>query len=349
VSKEITVEQLLELQHTQDIVPIDVRSPSEFAEGTIPGSLNFPLFNDAERAEIGTLYKQESRQAAMDRGLEIVSAKLPELVRSIAQVDGRKAVFCWRGGMRSKTTATLLSLMGIEALRLTGGIREYRRWVVDTLEHFQLKPRMIVLNGHTGTGKTDILLELKKHGYPVLDLEGMAGHRGSIFGQIGLIARNQKQFDVALVHELQALNEQPYIIIEGESRRIGKVVLPQFLMDKKQNGIHLLLEMAMEERVRSILEEYRPWEHREEIHEAFRRIKSRIHTPVAKEIETCLLEDNFARAVELLLIYYYDPRYQHAADQYIEAPTYLKAANKEQALEQMRAQLEKLNVGSNDG
>ncbi|GIQ67205.1 tRNA 2-selenouridine(34) synthase MnmH [Xylanibacillus composti] len=347
MSKEINVEQLLELQRKQQLVPIDVRSPSEYAEGTIPGSLNFPLFDDEERAEIGTLYKQESRQAAMDRGLEIVSAKLPQLIRSISQVDGQKAVFCWRGGMRSKTTATMLSLMGIEALRLTGGIREYRRWVVETLEGFVLKPQVIVLNGHTGTGKTDILLELKKRGFPVLDLEGMAGHRGSIFGQIGLQARNQKQFDAMLVHELLALNEQPYILLEGESRRIGKVVLPEFLMEKKESGLHLVLELPVEERVQSILQEYQPWKHTEEIREAFRRIKSRIHTPVAKEIEECLNAEHFERAVHLLLVHYYDPRYQHAGDQYMQAPIHMQAPNKEQALERLIGQLEKVGMRGN--
>lgn len=344
MAKEITVEQLLKLQYNQEIVPIDVRSPSEYAEGTIPGGLNFPLFDDAERAEIGTLYKQQSRQAAMDRGLEIVSAKLPQLIHSIAQVEGPKAVFCWRGGMRSKTTATMLSLMGIEAVRLTGGIREYRRWVVETLEGFQIKPRFIVLNGHTGTSKTEILLQLKNMGYPVIDLEGMAGHRGSIFGQIGLQARNQKQFDASLVHELLALNEKPYILLEGESRRIGKVVLPEFLITHKERGLHLLLEMPMEHRVRSILGEYKPWEHKEEIREAYQRIKSRIHTPIAKEIEECLRMEQYDRAVELLLIHYYDPRYQHAVEQYMQEPIPIQADSKEHAIDQLIEQLKKVST-----
>jgi tRNA 2-selenouridine synthase len=124
--QDISIEELLELQHKKELVLIDVRSPSEYSDATIPGSLNIPLFNDTERAEIGTLYKQVSVQAAKEKGLEIVSAKLPAFIKTFEQTAGQKTVFCWRGGMRSKTTATVLSLMGIRVYRISGGIRAYR-------------------------------------------------------------------------------------------------------------------------------------------------------------------------------------------------------------------------------
>lgn len=314
--QDITLEELRELQHKKELVLIDVRSPSEFNESTIPGSLNIPFFNDEERAEIGTLYKQKSVHAAKDRGLEIISAKLPVFIREFGQIPGNKAVFCWRGGMRSRTTATLLSLMDIHAYRLVDGYRAYRKWVIESLESFKLQSKSYVINGNTGTGKTALLLKLKEKGYPVLDLEAMAGHRGSIFGEIGLKANNQKTFDALLLEELILLQDRPYVLFEAESKRIGKAVLPDFLTHQKESGKQILIELPIEARVRQILEDYRPWEHQEECIQAFKKIKSRIHTPVAAEIEACLKSERYEIAIELLLEHYYDPRYAFSVNQY---------------------------------
>lgn len=314
--QDILPESLNGLRRNRELTVIDVRSPSEYEDSTIPGSLNIPLFDDAERAEIGTIYKQVSVEAAKQRGLEIVSAKLPAFIRAFSEIPGKKAVFCWRGGMRSRTSATVLSLMGIHAYRVAGGYRDYRKWVVETLEAYTLKCPAYVLHGNTGTGKTSILRGLKEQGYPVLDLEGLAGHRGSIFGEIGLRSHNQKTFDSLLLDELLAYDEAPYLLMEAESKRIGKAVLPDFLMRGKEQGRHIWLELPMEERVRNLLDDYRPWEHAEECLVAFRQIKSRIHTPIAAEIEGCLRTDRFDKAVEMLLTHYYDPRYAHSSEAY---------------------------------
>ncbi|MGN7356974.1 tRNA 2-selenouridine(34) synthase MnmH [Paenibacillus sp. SAF-054] len=316
--QDISIEKLNELRSNNEMTVIDVRSPSEYAESTIPGSLNIPFFTDEERAEIGTLYKQVSTQKAKERGLEIMSAKLPTFVKRFAEIPGNKTVFCWRGGMRSRTTATVLSLMGIHVYRLDGGYRSFRKWVVETLETLEFAPQVFVLHGNTGTGKTEILKSLKEKGYPVLDLEGLAGHRGSIFGAIGMDSHNQKTFDSTLLEEVLRYREEPYILIEAESKRIGKVVLPEFLINKKEQGIHILLEAPTALRVENILNDYRPQEHAEESLQAFLQIKSRIHTPIAQEIEACLLSRQFGRAVELLLKYYYDPRYAHTSNHYGE-------------------------------
>lgn len=314
--QDIVLQDLFQLRETKDLVLIDVRSPSEFRESTIPGSLNIPLFDDGERAEIGTIYKQVSVHAAKERGLEIVSAKLPAFIRSFADIPGKKVVFCWRGGMRSKTTATVLSLMGIHSYRLTGGYREYRKWVVETLESAEFAPKAIVLHGNTGTGKTSILRKMKERGYPVVDLEALAGHRGSIFGHIGLEGHNQKTFDSMLLEEVMRYQDSPFVLMEAESKRIGKAVLPDFLMQKKEQGYHIWVEMPTEARVRHILEDYSPWQHQEECLLAFRQIKSRIHTPIAAEIEACLKTEKYEQAVELLLVHYYDPRYAFSSDAY---------------------------------
>ena len=317
--QDISVEELLELQSSKKFSLIDVRSPSEFKESTIPGSLNIPVFNDEERAEIGTLYKQVSVDAAKERGLEIMSAKLPAFVKGFKEIEGNKAVFCWRGGMRSRTAATVLSLMDIHVYRIQGGIKAYRKLVVDTLDQTELDAEAFVLHGFTGTGKTAVLQQLQQEGYPVLDLEGLSGHRGSIFGHIGLSSRNQKTFDSLLLERLKELSGSPYVLIEAESKRIGKVVLPDFLMEKKEAGTAIVINLPIEERVSQIMKDYRPAEFKADYIEAFNRIKERIHTPIAAEIGRCLNEDRFPEAIELLLTHYYDPKYDHSSRQYDES------------------------------
>lgn len=335
--QDIPINELLALKSQGELTVIDVRSPSEYKEATIPGSMNIPFFNDEERAEVGTLYKQVSPQAAKERGLEIVSAKLPAFVKEFSKIEGKKAVFCWRGGMRSKTSATVLSLMGIKALRLEGGYRSYRHWVVEQLESMELKQEAYVLNGNTGSGKTTILHRLREKGFPVIDLEGMAGHRGSIFGQIGLNPHNQKTFDALLVENLKRLESSPFLLFEGESKRIGKVTLPKFFSEKKEQGIQLFIDMPVEERVLHILDDYQPWNHKQECLDAFNRIKKRIHTPIAKQIEEDLLSDNYSSAVRSLLEHYYDPLYRHSTDQYPEdRKVLLKVKNIDEAVEAVR-------------
>jgi len=341
--KDVSWEECLERR--DGLTVIDVRSPGEFEEATIPGSLNIPLFDNEERAEIGTIYKQVGVQAAKDRGLEIVSAKLPRFVKQFAEIPGNKAVFCWRGGMRSRTTATVLSLMGISSYRLSGGYRAYRQWVVEKLGTMTFKPYAYVIQGHTGSGKTAILRRLKQAGHPVLDLEGMAGHRGSVFGEIGTRARNQKSFDSLLVEDLMAYNERPYVLFEAESKRIGKVAIPDLLIAKRSKGHQITIELPVDVRVRHILQDYEPWLHAEECQMAFRHIRSRIHTPIASEIDTCLKTERYDRAVELLLTSYYDPLYTRSSGQFereagdFDGQTLIRASSLDEAYDRIEATL----------
>lgn len=319
--QDISVDELREMRKEKPIAIVDVRSPSEFAESRIPGSVNIPIFTDEERAEIGTVYKQVSPDAAQEKGLEIVSAKLPNFIKEFAKLpEEEKVVYCWRGGMRSKTSATLIDLMGIKAKRLIGGIRGYRTWVVEKLEELatEFKPKALVINGYTGSGKTKILTELQEKGYPVLDLEGMANHRGSVFGMIGKKPHNQKVFDLMFVERALQLKDFPYVLLEAESKRVGRVSLPDFLLNIKEQGYYIFVDLPMEERVLNILEDYRPWEFPNECMLAFQRIKKRIHTPIATQIEKDLESGDYNSAVKLLLEYYYDPRYHYTAEQISE-------------------------------
>ena len=316
--RDITLPELLSAQKNGSFTVVDVRSPKEFIEATIPGSINIPVFDNDERAEVGTIYKELGTEEAKERGLELFSKKLPQFIAEFKEIDGPIAVFCWRGGMRSKTAVTVLDLMGIHAKRLAGGIRSYRQWVVQELDKNNFKPNLFVLNGYTGSGKTLLLKMLENEGQPVIDLEGMAGHRGSIFGQIGLEPSNQKKFDSLLMTQLIRFQDEKHVFIEGESRRIGKVCIPESFNDKKEHGIQLFINLPIEIRVKNILEDYSPWEKPIEFMEAFLLIKKHIHTPEAKQIENDLETGNFASAVQLLLKNYYDPKYEYSAKQYDE-------------------------------
>ena len=337
---DIAVEELIPLSEQKKMVLIDVRSPSEYKNFSMPGSINIPFFDDAERAEIGTLYKQESVGAAKERGLEIISAKLPEFVKQFKQLEGNKTVFCWRGGMRSRTTATLLSLMDVHVSRLEGGIREYRRWVINQLEQPEAPFKAYVLNGLTGTGKTRILKALEKQGYPVIDLEGLANHKGSIFGHIGVEPNNQKKFDSLLVQQFRQLEKAPFVLFEAESSRIGKVVIPSWVMELKNKSVQLIIDMPMEERIKEIIEDYRPVQYQQECIAAFQRIKTRMPQDISKQIEADLETGEFSSAVRLLLEYYYDSRYKHTGLQYPDQQKkVLQVQNLEEAIEAIKQQI----------
>ncbi len=244
--------------------------------------------------------------------------------------------------MRSRTAATVADLMGVDVHRLQGGIRSYRRWVVSELEKASFSPNIVVLNGNTGTGKTKILHQLSEKGYPIIDLEGMASHRGSIFGHIGLEPSNQKKFDAQLVHAMYQYQDAPFVLMEGESRRIGKVSIPDFLYDKKEQSTQLFIHLPKEERIQNILDDYKPWIQPDAFLEAYRRIRKRIHTPIAKQIDDSLNAGSYKQTVQLLLDYYYDPRYEHTAEQYPKEKTAVIHAS---STEDAASQVEKLLTG----
>ncbi len=310
--KTITIEDVLRLDQP---IYIDMRSPSEFSIGHIIGAINIPIFSDDERIEVGTLYRQKGIEHAKERGLSIASAKLPEIVTQIRNLykTGRPIiVYCWRGGMRSKSIVTILNLMGIQALQLIGGYKAHRRYVLDRLTDFHINPQIIVLCGSTGVGKTSLLQLLKEKNIPIIDLEKLANHRGSVFGQIGLGKSTTAQFfDAALLMELENLNDQPYIIVECESKRIGNVYLPECLYKKMQTGLEIFVHTDIEIRISRLIVEYTDLNttHSEEIIKSLKTLTKRFGAEKMGELLHNFNQGEIRNVVGTLLTHYYDPLY----------------------------------------
>lgn len=346
--KEITVEELSTLEKP---IFIDIRSPIEFQDGSIPGAINVPLFSNEERQEIGTIYKHVGQAAAKWRAMELVSPKIPNMLHEIkSHTDkGEVVVYCWRGGMRSKAVVTFLEFAGIYAWRLVGGYKAFRHYILEQIPSM-IPNKAVVLHGMTGVGKTEILKILKRKGYPVLDLEEMAGHRGSIFGTIGLgEGNNQKTFDSLLFKGLLDLQGADYFLVEAESKRIGKAVQPEKLMDVKFTGLNLFIHSPLEQRVKHLISEYvRPYKHQSWYHEKISlgmdRVLKRIKDiEIKNRLSEALAEHNYEAMIPILLEFYYDPRYDYARLDYQNEFIDIYADNYQDAAEKIADKLDELS------
>lgn len=305
-----------------DYTVIDVRSPGEFKKGSIPGAVNIPLFDDEERALIGTLYKKEGTSRAKKRGIQVVSQKLQDIYERIGKQEQRgkeMVVFCARGGMRSGSLVQLLASLGHRVHQLEGGYKEYRRYVLDNLDTLINSKGVVVIHGNTGVGKTQLLKMLKGRGFPTVDLEAMANSRGSIFGTVGLGGpRFQKDFEALLFERLRSIDED-YVIVESESPRIGRVYLPTALVDRMKAGVHILVKCSMQARVKRIVDEYIGTQ-KDDVLEEIRDSIVRIGGELGKKRTDILLglleQKKFGEVVKFLLEEHYDPRYYHSEKKY---------------------------------
>ena len=236
---------------------VDVRSPGEFEQGHIPAAANLPLFSDQERAKLGTAYKQQGRQVAVQLGLKLVGPKLPDLAQALlelAEAGKTLRLYCWRGGMRSGSMAWLASTLELPVLLLQGGYKSYRRWVLETFE--QPWP-LLVLGGRTGTGKTDLLLALRQRGEAVVDLEGLANHRGSSFGGLGLPPQpSTEHYENLLAASLTASAGQAPIWLEAESAQVGRCRIPAGLWRQMGEAPAVEIQRPMAERVEQLVSVY---------------------------------------------------------------------------------------------
>lgn len=315
LQEKISLDQALALRDRGCLL-VDVRSPAEYEHTTIPGAINVPLFSNEERHRVGLCYKQEGRRQARRLGVEIVSPKIPALIAAVEQGLKTAAppvvVFCWRGGMRSQALTTFLNLAGIPARQLEGGHKAFRRHVCRFFEQGSWG-RLLVLRGLTGVGKTRLLQRLQDEGEPVIDLEALAHHRGSAFGSLGLPPQpSQKWFEAQLWDRLRRIPPGGYALLEGESRHIGRIILPERVFAAMQKEVSLWVEAPMERRIDVILGDYPA---RDQLREAFVRPIEAIRPILGRartaELLQLLEAGRWRELVHALMVDYYDPRYLH--------------------------------------
>jgi len=251
----VTVAQLAEFDEV-----IDVRSPSEFAEDHVPGAINCPVLDDAERAAIGTLYQQVSPFDAKKRGAALVAKNIARHIEEKFAGHGRDwrpLVYCWRGGKRSGAMAHILSEIGWHAAQLDGGYRAYRREVLAQLAELPQKFRYRVVCGATGSAKSRLLEALAAAGAQVLDLESLASHRGSVLGNLPEQAQPaQKMFDSLVWDALRRFNPDQTVYVEAESKKIGQLQVPDALLRCMRDSPCVLIEAPLAERVAFLVGEY---------------------------------------------------------------------------------------------
>ncbi len=304
----VTIEQFLALAGSNPV--LDVRSPGEFKHAHMPGAISFPLFDDEERAQVGTLYKQQSRENAIKLGLDIFGPKMRKMVESAENITGSGndpssktiLVHCWRGGMRSGGVAWLLSLYGFKVFTLEGGYKAFRNWV---LAQFEKPYNFLILGGNTGSGKTYILHELLHHGQTAIDLEGLASHKGSAFGNIGMPEQpSQEMFENKLALDLfQKAKGGTEIWLEDESQRIGTVNIPGTLWQKMLRSKLFYLDIPFEERLNFIVQEYGKLD-KDRLLNAIIRIQKRLGDLETRNAVNYLMVNNQKESFCILLKYY---------------------------------------------
>lgn len=299
------IDSLLELP--SDVPIVDVRAPIEFAAGHIPGAINVPLFDDEERSQIGTAYRQQGNQYATLLGLEFVGPKMRSLPTSILKLtrhqgrNPRIGLYCWRGGQRSRSVQWLLEQVGIEVVRLEGGYKSFRSLAQST---FRQPYNFVVLSGLTGAGKTRQLKLLEKAGQQILDLEGIANHRGSAFGGIGQGEQpSTEQFENLLALKLRSFEPGRRIWVEDESKKVGRCVIPHPLFRQINGGQGLFMEVARETRSHILHEDYGDLDVKE-MTAAIGRITKKLGGQNTQLATAAIESGDLKRCCNILLDYY---------------------------------------------
>ena len=296
---------------------IDVRSPGEFAEDHVPGAVNLPVLTDAERAEVGTIYVQESRFKARRIGAAYVARNVARhLETALADKPGgfRPLVYCWRGGMRSNAMATILSQVGWPTTVLRGGYHNYRRYVTERLYDGELSLDFILLDGPTGAGKTEMLGRLAARGFQTLDLEGLAAHRGSLFGALaGRPQPKQKMFESRLLAALDGFDPTLPVIAEAESSKIGERMIPPALWSRLAVAARIELDAEQTTRARYLVAAYRDIiEDRAALDAAFERLPTHPSQERLRGWRELADAGEFETLAAALMALHYDPAYERS-------------------------------------
>jgi len=292
---------------------IDVRSPLEFEQGHIPGAMNIPLFDNQERKVVGTKYKQVNREAAMYAGLEFAGKKLVNLAKEGERAAGRNKtllVHCWRGGMRSKSMVWLFETLGLTCHLLEGGYKSYRRHVKEVVA----RPlNLYVIGGRTGSGKTAILHHLDKLGEQVIDLEGLAHHKGSAFGALGEIEQpTTEQFENDLCQQIRKLDARKVCWIEDESRNIGKCVIPGEFYARMRESDLIFLDISRELRAEFLVVDYARYK-KEDLKECVKKISKRLGGDRTRDALESIDRSDF-RTTAMITLQYYDKAYMFSLE-----------------------------------
>lgn len=291
------------VEQLKDLVMLDVRSPAEFEQGHIPGAKNLSLFTDDERARVGTMYKSGGREASVLLGLDIVGTKLTGFVKAAMQMSPKRnvAIHCWRGGMRSANMAWLLDTAGFRVKVIEGGYKTYRRFI---RKQFEINANIIIVGGHTGSGKTEIIYALRNKDEQVIDLEGIANHKGSAFGAIGMDDQpTNEQFENDLYHQWKQLDLSKPVWLEDESRSVGSVSIPDPLFIQMRQSPVLRIILDKETRINRLVKEYPTYEP-DKLVDAVERIRKRLGGQWANRAIEAIIQQNYKLAADILLTYY---------------------------------------------
>lgn len=298
---------------------IDVRSPAEFALDHIPGAINCPVLNDAERVTVGTLYKQQSPFEARKLGAAIVARNIAHHLEQRFQTmpkHWKPLIYCWRGGNRSGSMALIFAKVGWPVVQLDGGYKAYRHSVMHVLEHLPLSLQFRVICGTTGSGKSRLLRYLDQAGAQVLDLEQLAAHRGSVLGGLPLHPQpTQKMFESRLWQTLRGFTSDRVVYVESESKKIGDLRVPGALMDRIRGAPCVQVQLSTEDRVKLLIEDY---PHLISDTELLVSQLSHLTQLYGKEKihgwQALAESGEVARLVETLLVEHYDPAYLRSID-----------------------------------
>ncbi|MDB5281217.1 MAG: tRNA 2-selenouridine synthase [Bacteroidota bacterium] len=291
------------LKQSNDHLTIDVRSEGEFAYGHIPHATNLPLFNNEERKIVGTIYKQKGQNEAILEGLDIVGKKMADFVRFVQPKikDNKVFVHCWRGGMRSGSMAWLFNNFGYEVGVLKGGYKSYRHNVLDWVGKDY---KFIVVGGRTGSGKTEVLLKLRELSEQVIDLEGLANHKGSAFGALGQPAQpSTEHFENMMAGELKKFDLKKRVWLEDESKTIGRVFLDLHLWTHMLQAPLFVVDLPLDIRLKRLVNDYGE-NHMEGLEQSITNIQKRLGNQQMKLAIDALRAKDFAGAAQITLQYY---------------------------------------------
>ncbi|MBP82705.1 MAG: tRNA 2-selenouridine(34) synthase MnmH [Verrucomicrobiales bacterium] len=298
---------------------IDVRSPEEFAEDHISGAVNLPVLDNEQRAQVGTIYKQISSFDARKIGAAMVSSNIAEHIRNHffeKPKDYRALIYCWRGGQRSGSLGTVLSEIGWDISQLEGGYRAHRREVIERIEGFSEAVTLMVLNGYTGAGKTLVLKEIRRQGGQVLDLEGLARHKGSVFGgDLHEPQPAQKRFETLIFDEIRSMDLSRPVFIEAESAKIGRLNLPNALWQKMKQSTVIEIDSPLDSRADYLTDDYEEWlGDASRILKTLDRLKDFHASEKITSWKAMVTHQNWRELIGDLLMEHYDRRYHVAGD-----------------------------------